>query len=102
MLFFLSGKFPIFASNSDMEALMEQAAILGRDVMESTAALHSKRLPLSETPTERMQTELSAQISQLSRNGHLGLNSFKLSTPISSMTKRSIPRIQRQQAGGHS
>ena len=48
MLFFLSGKFPIFAANSDMEALMEQAAILGRDVMEDTAALHSKRLPPSE------------------------------------------------------
>lgn len=48
MLFFLSGKFPIFAANSDMEALMEQAAILGRDVMENTAALHSKTLPTRE------------------------------------------------------
>jgi cell division control protein 7 len=48
MLFFLSGKFPIFAASSDMEALMEQASILGRDVMENTAALHSEPLPSSE------------------------------------------------------
>lgn len=48
MLFFLSGKFPIFAANSDMEALTEQAAILGRDVMENTAALHSKTRPPNE------------------------------------------------------
>jgi len=48
MLFFLSGKFPIFTANSDMEALTEQAAILGRDVMEVTAALHSKTLPSIE------------------------------------------------------
>lgn len=49
MLFFLSGKFPIFAASSDMEALMEQAAVLGRDVMENTAALHSEILPRSES-----------------------------------------------------
>jgi cell division control protein 7 len=48
MLCFLSGKFPIFAANSDVEALMEQAAILGRVVMENTAALHSKAIPLRE------------------------------------------------------
>ena len=45
MLFFLSGKFPIFAASSDMEALMEQAAILGRDIMENTAASHSETRP---------------------------------------------------------
>ena len=45
MLFFLSGKSPVYTANSDMEALMEQAAILGRDVMETTAALHSKIRP---------------------------------------------------------
>ena len=57
MLFFLSRKFPIFAANSDMEALLEQAAILGRDVMEDTAALHSKIFPPSEVHSSKDCTD---------------------------------------------
>lgn len=41
LLFFLSGKFPLFQSNDDIEALMEIAAIIGRKQMERTATLHS-------------------------------------------------------------
>lgn len=42
LMFFLSGKFPLFASNDDVEALMEIAAIIGRRAMEKSATLHSK------------------------------------------------------------
>ena len=42
MLSFLTGKFPIFQSNDDIEALMEIASILGRRRMEAAAALHSE------------------------------------------------------------
>jgi len=41
LLFFLIGKFPLFQSNDDIEALMEIAAIIGRKQMEKTATLHS-------------------------------------------------------------
>jgi cell division control protein 7 len=41
-MFFLSGKFPLFASSDDVEALMEIAAIIGRKAMEKSATLHSK------------------------------------------------------------
>ncbi len=41
LLFFLSGKFPLFQSNDDVEALMEIASIIGRKQMERTATLHS-------------------------------------------------------------
>ncbi|KAG8906788.1 hypothetical protein FRC01_007895, partial [Tulasnella sp. 417] len=40
MLSFLSGKFPIFNANDDVEALMEIAAILGKRKMEKCAQLH--------------------------------------------------------------
>ncbi|KAG8819409.1 hypothetical protein FRC17_010463 [Serendipita sp. 399] len=42
LLFFLSKKWPIFAASSDMHALLEQALILGKDVMEQCAALHCR------------------------------------------------------------
>ncbi|KIO31104.1 hypothetical protein M407DRAFT_68455 [Tulasnella calospora MUT 4182] len=42
MLSFLSGKFPIFNANDDVEALMEIAAILGKRKMEKCAQLHSE------------------------------------------------------------
>ncbi|CAE6530668.1 unnamed protein product [Rhizoctonia solani] len=38
----LSGKFPLFNSNDDTEALAEIAAIVGRNKMEKCAMLHSK------------------------------------------------------------
>ncbi|KAF7310774.1 Kinase-like protein [Mycena chlorophos] len=42
LLFFLTGKFPLFQSSDDNEALMELAVILGRKKMEKTATLHSR------------------------------------------------------------
>lgn len=42
LLFFLTGKFPLFQSSDDIEALMEIAAIIGRKRMEKAAALHSE------------------------------------------------------------
>lgn len=42
MLSFLTGKYPIFNSNDDIEALMEIASIIGRRQMEKVATLHSK------------------------------------------------------------
>lgn len=40
MLFFLTGKFPLFQSNDDIEALMEIASIIGKRRMELAATLH--------------------------------------------------------------
>lgn len=42
LLFFLTGKFPLFQSNDDMEALLELSTILGRREMEYVATLHCK------------------------------------------------------------
>ncbi|KIL70478.1 hypothetical protein M378DRAFT_183937 [Amanita muscaria Koide BX008] len=42
LLFFLTGKFPLFQSNDDVEAFMEIAAIIGRRKMEKAATLHSR------------------------------------------------------------
>ena len=42
LLFFLTGKFPLFQSSDDIEALMEIATIIGRQKMERTAILHSQ------------------------------------------------------------
>lgn len=44
LLFFLTGKFPLFQSNDDTEALMEIAVVIGRNKMEKAATLHSKLL----------------------------------------------------------
>lgn len=41
LLFFLIGKFPLFQSNDDIEALMEIAVVIGRKSMEKVATLHS-------------------------------------------------------------
>lgn len=41
LAFFLSGKFPLFNANDDVEALMEIACIVGRKTMEKVATLHS-------------------------------------------------------------
>lgn len=41
LLFFLTGKFPLFQSSDDVEALMEIATIIGRKKMERVATLHS-------------------------------------------------------------
>ncbi|KAF5364141.1 hypothetical protein D9756_000149 [Leucocoprinus leucothites] len=49
LLFFLTGKFPLFQSNDDIEALMEIASIIGRKQMEKTATLHS-RVFISNVP----------------------------------------------------
>jgi serine/threonine protein kinase len=54
LLFFLTGKFPLFQSNDDTEALMEIAVVIGRNKMEKAATLHSKpvaghRLRLTQT-----------------------------------------------------
>lgn len=40
MLFFLTGKFPIFQSNDDVEGLMELVSIMGRKNIEKVATLH--------------------------------------------------------------
>ncbi|KAI0298832.1 kinase-like domain-containing protein [Russula brevipes] len=42
LLFFLTGKFPLFQSNDDVEALLEIACIIGRRRMEKAATLHSR------------------------------------------------------------
>ncbi|KAF8607800.1 kinase-like protein [Ceratobasidium sp. AG-I] len=42
LLAFLSGKFPLFNSNDDTEALAEIAAIVGRERMEKCARLHNR------------------------------------------------------------
>ncbi|KAF7339783.1 Kinase-like protein [Mycena venus] len=42
LLFFLTGKFPLFQCSDDNEALMEIACILGKKKMEKTATLHSR------------------------------------------------------------
>jgi cell division control protein 7 len=42
LLFFLSGKWPIFIATTDMHALFEQALIVGREAMEQCAALHGQ------------------------------------------------------------
>ncbi|KZT29486.1 kinase-like protein [Neolentinus lepideus HHB14362 ss-1] len=42
LLFFLTGKFPLFQSNDDIEALMEIAVIVGKRKMERIATLHSR------------------------------------------------------------
>jgi len=44
LLFFLTGKFPLFQSGDDVEALMETATIIGRKKMEKAATLHSMYL----------------------------------------------------------
>lgn len=44
LLFFLTGKFPIFQSQDDMEALVEIATIIGYKQMEKIATLHSQSL----------------------------------------------------------
>lgn len=42
LLFFLTGKFPLFHSSDDVEALMEIASVVGRRRMEKAATLHSR------------------------------------------------------------
>ncbi|KAG6919762.1 hypothetical protein DXG01_001598 [Tephrocybe rancida] len=42
LLFFLTGKFPLFQSNDDIEALMEIASIVGYSKMADVATLHSR------------------------------------------------------------
>ncbi|KAG6868010.1 hypothetical protein C0993_008444 [Termitomyces sp. T159_Od127] len=42
LLFFLTGKFPLFQSNDDTEALMEIATIIGYREMADVATLHSR------------------------------------------------------------
>jgi len=42
LLFFLTGKFPLFQSSDDVEALMEIAVIIGRQKMERVAVMHSR------------------------------------------------------------
>ncbi|OBZ70482.1 Cell cycle serine/threonine-protein kinase hsk1, partial [Grifola frondosa] len=42
LLFFLTGKFPLFNSSDDVEALMEIATVIGKKRMDKTALLHSR------------------------------------------------------------
>lgn len=67
----LSCKFPIFAANDDVEALMEIAAIVGKGRMEKCARLHSEfetsAVPLICVDESIFsQTELSPPTSLLS------------------------------------
>ena len=52
LLFFLTGKFPLFQSSDDVEALMEIAAIIGRKKMEGVDASTSPGLGTASAPTE--------------------------------------------------
>ncbi|KAH9482230.1 Cell cycle serine/threonine-protein kinase hsk1 [Psilocybe cubensis] len=44
LLFFLTGKFPIFQSNDDIEGLMEIAVIIGKRKIERAATLHGRTI----------------------------------------------------------
>jgi len=44
LLFFLTGKFPLFQSNDDIEGLMEITVIIGKKNIERAATLHGKLL----------------------------------------------------------
>ncbi|PPQ89804.1 hypothetical protein CVT25_007409 [Psilocybe cyanescens] len=44
LLFFLTGKFPIFQSNDDIEGLMEIAVIIGKKKIERAATLHGRTI----------------------------------------------------------
>ncbi|KAF8967425.1 kinase-like domain-containing protein [Flammula alnicola] len=44
LLFFLTGKFPIFQSNDDVEGLMEIAVIIGKKKIERAATLHGRTI----------------------------------------------------------
>ncbi|KAK8850506.1 hypothetical protein IAR55_004424 [Kwoniella newhampshirensis] len=50
LLSILTHKFPVFNSNDDIEALMEIAAIFGRNAMERCALLHNRTI-ISNVPT---------------------------------------------------
>ncbi|KAL6307148.1 kinase-like domain-containing protein [Sparassis latifolia] len=56
LLFFLTGKFPLFHSNDDIEALMEIATIIGKRRMEKVATLHSMRTVPSSYSTPRARS----------------------------------------------
>ena len=79
LLFFLTGKFPLFQSNDDVEALLEIACIIGRRRMEKTATLHCERLPevhAAQFINWILQPEYSRQIShRLHQKGNPGANS---------------------------
>ncbi|PPQ66180.1 hypothetical protein CVT24_000157 [Panaeolus cyanescens] len=75
LLFFLTGKFPIFQSNDDIEALMEIAVIIGRRNMEKTATLHSrtfstniKDVPDEAVPWEEFVKRLNPDITKPNPN----------------------------------
>ena len=42
LLFFLTGKFPLFHCPNDTEALVEIAVVLGKKAMERVGVLHSE------------------------------------------------------------
>lgn len=79
LLFFLAGKFPLFQSNDDVEALLEIACIIGRRRMEKAATLHCERLPevhAAQYINWILQPERSPRIfHRLHQKGNPGANS---------------------------
>jgi cell division control protein 7 len=79
LLFFLTGKFPLFQSNDDVEALLEIACIVGRRRMEKVATLHCERLSEAHPVTyinSVLQPGRSPRIfHRLQQKGNLGRNS---------------------------
>jgi serine/threonine protein kinase len=80
-LFFLTGKFPLFQSNDDVEALLEIACIIGRRRMEKAATLHCARLleaQMQQYINWILQPEHSPRISHPShQKGSPGVNSWR-------------------------
>ncbi|THH07179.1 hypothetical protein EW145_g3566 [Phellinidium pouzarii] len=83
LLFFLTGKFPLFQSNDDIEALMEIAAIIGKRRMECAATLHSRTFA---TNVPSITRDGMSWREFVERNNHDALH---LSSPASSPTSPS-------------
>jgi len=85
LLFFLTGKFPLFQSNDDIEALMEIASIIGRRRMEKAATLHNRSFA-TNVPTVTQEGMTWREFVQ-KNNPDL----YKIQTPPPSATPTTSP-----------
>ncbi|EJU06597.1 kinase-like protein [Dacryopinax primogenitus] len=65
LLSFLTGKFPVFNSNDDVEALMEIAAIYGAESMAKCAFLHNRTFLTNVPSADHSGTSLSELVRKL-------------------------------------
>ena len=83
LLFFLTGKFPLFHCPNDAEALVEISVIIGKKAMEKAAVLHSASMATSTGLRTLAHVRLPqigswSQTSQpSSRMGEIGVNSLR-------------------------